>query len=44
VALHWDWVCDRLDAARLGRLVRYTRLHLHIVNSLPHPAAASVLG
>jgi hypothetical protein len=44
VALHWDWVCDLLDAPRIRSLVRYTRRHLDIVNALPRPAPAVVLG
>jgi hypothetical protein len=32
VSLHWEWVCDRLTAAQVGRLRRYTERHLAIVN------------
>ena len=32
VSLHWEWVCDRLSAAQVGRLRRYTERHLAIVN------------
>jgi hypothetical protein len=32
VSLHWEWVCDRLSEARVGRLRRYTERHLAIVN------------
>lgn len=32
VALHWEWVCDRLTSRQLGFLRRYTDQHLQIVN------------
>lgn len=32
VSIHWDWACDRLDARRLGALVRSTRRQLAITN------------
>jgi hypothetical protein len=32
VALHWEWVCDRLTSRQLGFLRRYTDRHLRIVN------------
>jgi hypothetical protein len=32
VSLHWEWVCDRLTEAQVGRLRRYTERHLRIVN------------
>jgi hypothetical protein len=32
VSLHWEWVCDRLTDAQVGRLRRYTERHLAIVN------------
>ncbi|HSR15639.1 MAG TPA: DUF6390 family protein, partial [Gemmatimonadales bacterium] len=45
VALHWDWVCDRLDRRRLGNLQRYTNHHLEITNHrLAHPGPAMTLG
>lgn len=43
IALHWDWVCDRLDARRLAQLRAYTGRHLAIVNSASYPAPAAVL-
>lgn len=42
VALHWDWVCERLDAAALGRLRRHTAADLAFVRSLG-PAVADAL-
>lgn len=45
VALHWDWICDRLDARKLANLKRISNRQLDIVNdgvSLPGPAV--VLG
>jgi hypothetical protein len=44
VALHWDWICDRLSPERLRRLQAWTRKHLDLVNATPHPAPAHVLG
>ncbi|MDF1594873.1 MAG: DUF6390 family protein [Acidimicrobiia bacterium] len=45
VALHWDWVCDRLDRRQLANLQRYTNTHLSIANhGLAHPGPATVLG
>jgi len=44
VALHWDWVCDRLTPRQLGALRHYTARQLAIVNGLAHPAPAAVLG
>jgi hypothetical protein len=32
VSLHWEWVCDRLDARQLGSLKHYTQRHVAIVN------------
>ena len=32
VSLHWEWVCDRLSEAQVGRLRRFTERHLAIVN------------
>jgi hypothetical protein len=32
VAIHWDWVCDRLDARQLGALIRSTERQLRITN------------
>ena len=45
VALHWDWVCDRLNARQLGNLRRYSRLQLDITNErVAHPGPALILG
>jgi hypothetical protein len=32
VALHWDWICDVLDPARLSRLRAYSARQLAVVN------------
>jgi hypothetical protein len=32
VAIHWDWACERLDAARLGTLQRSTAAELRLAN------------
>ena len=45
VALHWDWVCDRIDRRQLTNLRRYTRHHLEMANrGLAHPGPAMMLG
>ena len=43
-ALHWDWVCERLDAPRLAALQRRSAHTLALVNSAALPAPAAVLG
>jgi hypothetical protein len=43
VALHWDWVCERLDRRTLAALQAYTLRQLAVVNGLPVPAPAAVL-
>lgn len=44
VALHWDWVCDRLSSTQLDALRRYTSYHLSIVNDrLDNPGAIARL-
>lgn len=42
-ALHWDWVCDRLDARALAALRRHSAAQLALANALPHPGPAAVL-
>ena len=32
ISIHWDWACERLDPARLARLVAFTRRELAIAN------------
>ena len=32
ISIHWDWACERLDAAHLARLIAYTRHELAIAN------------
>ncbi len=44
VSLHWDWVCDRLDAAGVATLRHRTEQVLHVVNAAPLPGPAAVLG
>lgn len=45
VSMHWEWVCDRLDARGLAALKRYTAQHLDLVNGgVEHPGAALALG
>ncbi len=42
VALHWDWVCDRLSPVALGWLRYCTLRNLNAVNSLSRPGPATV--
>jgi hypothetical protein len=45
VAMHWNWVCDRLTVPRLRRLVDRSRRQLFITNhQLAHPGPAMTLG
>lgn len=45
VSLHWDWVCDVLDARALAALEHYTRRQLDITNDgVTHSGASAVLG
>jgi hypothetical protein len=37
VALHWDWVCQRLSSGPLRRLRSWTGRMLQVVNALPAP-------
>lgn len=44
VALHWDWLCDVLDARRASALEGYTAQQLRLVNrALARPVAATLL-
>lgn len=43
VALHWEWVCDRITRPQLDRLRRYTEHHLAIVNDRRTRSAVPVL-
>ncbi|HEX2706099.1 MAG TPA: DUF6390 family protein, partial [Candidatus Lustribacter sp.] len=42
-ALHWDWVCDRLDPGRLRALRDYTCRQLRVVSSPSYSPPAAVL-
>ncbi|MDP8958434.1 MAG: GntR family transcriptional regulator [Actinomycetota bacterium] len=45
VALHWEWVCDRLSRRQLANLRHYTLRQLDITNrKIGHPGPAAVLG
>jgi hypothetical protein len=45
VALHWDWVCDRLDTRQLANLKHFSDRQLAIVNhAVPRSGPATVLG
>jgi hypothetical protein len=39
VSLHWDWVCDRLEARQAKALSQYTRRMLALANRASAPAA-----
>ncbi|MFN8034357.1 MAG: DUF6390 family protein [Acidimicrobiia bacterium] len=43
VALHWDWVCERLDRRQLANLRGITERQLATVNGMPLPPPAHVL-
>jgi hypothetical protein len=44
VALHWDWVCDVLDAPQVAQLHHYTLSQLRVANrALRRPVADLVL-
>ncbi len=43
VSLHWEWVCERLTEAQVGRLRRYTERHLAIVNDRQTRSAVPAL-
>jgi hypothetical protein len=43
VALHWDWVCERLDRRTLTALRTHTLHELSVVNGVSVPAPATVL-
>ncbi|MDQ3577412.1 MAG: DUF6390 family protein, partial [Actinomycetota bacterium] len=40
VAVHWDWICDRLSESQRDALSRYTAHHLRIVNDRAGATAA----
>jgi hypothetical protein len=42
-ALHWDWICERLDPRRLSALRACTTRQLAVVNRTAFPAPAAVL-
>lgn len=44
VSLHWDWVCDRLDARGLAALQHYTERTLRVANAPATPAPVALLG
>jgi hypothetical protein len=44
VSMHWEWVCDRLDARQLAAIKHYTSVHLQMVNGgVEHSGAALAL-
>jgi hypothetical protein len=43
VALHWDWVCDRLSDEQESRLRFYSNRMLDLVNRLPVSGATALL-
>jgi hypothetical protein len=45
VALHWDWVCDKLTDRQLRALRGYSQRHLDMVNHrVEHPGTVAALG
>ena len=43
VAIHWGWICDRLDAHRAGRLAEFTARSLRAVNASARPKLAGAV-
>lgn len=43
VALHWDWVCDRLNEQQVRRLRRETLAALGAANGTNRPAPTALL-
>jgi hypothetical protein len=42
--MHWDWICDVLDAPRLDSLISFTARILRMSNeALKRPVVAAVL-
>jgi hypothetical protein len=45
VALHWDWICDKLTDRQLRALRGYSQRHLDMVNHrVEHPGTVAALG
>lgn len=44
ISLHWDWVCDRLDAQALAALQGFTERMLRVANAPARPGPATLLG
>lgn len=44
VAMHWDWVCDRLSDQQVRALAHYSQQHLDIVNAAQGSGPLGVLG
>lgn len=42
VALHWDWICDRLTDGQAAALDRYTRWALNAANGAGRPVGAAL--
>lgn len=40
VSLHWNWVCEKLSATRVRRLIEYTKRNLAAVNAAPIRSAS----
>lgn len=43
VAMHWDWICERLRPAQVSALRSYSQRTLDLINRLPVPGPAAVL-
>jgi hypothetical protein len=45
VALHWDWICDKLTPRQLRALRGYSQRHLDMVNHrVEHSGPVAVMG
>ena len=40
VALHWEWICDKITERQVRFLKTYTDRHMAIANTARQPAAA----
>jgi len=44
VAMHWDWVCERITGEEARRIERWTASQLQVVNGLTAPGPAAAFG
>lgn len=44
VTMHWDWVCETVSPGQARALESWTSSQLALINGVPHPGPARVLG